>query len=110
MEYWALGTAGAALIGLIMAVVYARLVTREPEGDEKMKAIAAAIREGAMAFIRREYRVLAIFVAIVFVLQRTIVRRDTFRNVIPIYYIGCSVVIRNDMDHFVIIIFIAIII
>jgi len=66
MEYWALGTAGAALIGLIMAYVYARLVTREPEGDEKMKSIAAAIREGAMAFIRREYRVLAIFVAIVF--------------------------------------------
>ena len=66
MEYWALGTAGAAVIGLIMAFVYARMVTREPEGDEKMKSIAAAIREGAMAFIKREYRVLAIFVAIVF--------------------------------------------
>jgi K(+)-stimulated pyrophosphate-energized sodium pump len=66
MEYWALGTAGAALVGLIMAFVYARLVTREPEGDEKMRSIAAAIREGAMAFIRREYRVLAVFVAIVF--------------------------------------------
>ena len=68
MEYWALGTAGAALIGLIMAFVYARMVTREPEGDEKMKTIAAAIREGAMAFIKREYRVLAVFVVIVFAL------------------------------------------
>ena len=66
MEYWALGTAGAALISLIMAVFYTRLVTKEPEGDENMRSIAAAIREGAMAFIKREYRVLAVFVVIVF--------------------------------------------
>jgi len=68
MEYWALGTAGAALLGLIMAVVYARMVTGEPAGDENMQSIAGAIREGAMAFIKREYRVLAVFVAIVFAL------------------------------------------
>ncbi len=68
MEYWALATGGAALVGLIMAFVYARMVTREDPGDEKMQSIAAAIREGAMAFIKREYRVLAVFVAIVFAL------------------------------------------
>jgi K(+)-stimulated pyrophosphate-energized sodium pump len=68
MEYWALATGGAALVGLIMAVIYANMVTRESPGDEKMQEIAGAIREGAMAFIRREYQVLAGFVIIVFIL------------------------------------------
>ncbi len=68
MEYWALATGGAALVGLIMAFIYARMVVKEPPGDEKMQSVAGAIREGAMAFIRREYQVLAVFVLVVFAL------------------------------------------
>ncbi len=68
MEYWALATGGASLVGLIMAFVYAKMVVKEPPGDEKMQSIAGAIREGAMAFIRREYQVLVAFVVIVFAL------------------------------------------
>jgi K(+)-stimulated pyrophosphate-energized sodium pump len=68
MEYWALATGGAALVGLIMAFIYAGMVIKEDPGDEKMQSIAAAIREGAFAFIKREYRVLAGFVVIVFAL------------------------------------------
>ena len=44
MEYWALATAGAALLSLIMALVYSRLVEKEPAGDEKMQEIAGGIR------------------------------------------------------------------
>ncbi|NPV60245.1 MAG: sodium-translocating pyrophosphatase [Actinobacteria bacterium] len=68
MEYWALATGGLALVGLIMAFIYAKMVVKEAPGDEKMQSIAGAIREGAMAFIRREYQVLAAFVVIVFAL------------------------------------------
>jgi len=68
MEYWALATGGAALVGLVVAFLYAKMVTQEPAGDEKMQSVAGAIREGAMAFIRREYQVLAGFVVIVFAL------------------------------------------
>jgi K(+)-stimulated pyrophosphate-energized sodium pump len=68
MEYWALATGGAAVVGLIMALIYARLVVKEDPGDSKMQQIASAIREGAMTFIRREYQVLAIFAVIVFAL------------------------------------------
>lgn len=35
------------------------------QGNETMREIAAAIQEGASAFLNREYQVLAIFVAIV---------------------------------------------
>ena len=39
--------------------------TKAPAGTDKMKEIAANIQEGAMAFLAREYRVLAIFVVVV---------------------------------------------
>lgn len=61
-------TGAAALVGLLVAFAYSRLVSREDPGDEKMQSIAGAIREGAMAFIRREYQVLAVFVLLVFAL------------------------------------------
>ena len=39
-----------------------------PEGNEKMKEIASAIHEGAMVFLKSEYKVIGYFVAIIFVL------------------------------------------
>ena len=43
-------------------------VTKQDEGDEKMKRIAKNIADGAMSFLKAEYKVLAIFVAAVAVL------------------------------------------
>ena len=48
-------------LGLIYALLTAIRISRASEGNEKMQAIAAAIRLGVNAFIKREY--LAIFVA-----------------------------------------------
>ncbi|MCI4335203.1 MAG: sodium-translocating pyrophosphatase [Thermoplasmata archaeon] len=45
----------AALLGLAYAGVLTVLLLREDEGTDRMKEIAAAIREGAVAFLRREY-------------------------------------------------------
>ena len=45
----------ASAVGLVYAAVQTLLVLREDEGDERMKEIARAIREGAVAFLRREY-------------------------------------------------------
>ncbi|MGP8135607.1 MAG: sodium-translocating pyrophosphatase [Thermoplasmata archaeon] len=45
----------AALLALAYAGLQSALLLREDEGDEKMRSIAAAIREGANAFLRREY-------------------------------------------------------
>jgi K(+)-stimulated pyrophosphate-energized sodium pump len=58
----------AAILSLAYAGVQTALVLREDEGDEKMREISAAIREGANAFLRREYTVVfivAIILAIV---------------------------------------------
>jgi len=45
----------AALVGLAYAGIQTILVLREDEGNDRMREIAAAIREGAIAFLRREY-------------------------------------------------------
>ncbi|MGI0150735.1 MAG: sodium-translocating pyrophosphatase [Thermoplasmata archaeon] len=54
----------AALAAIVYAAVQAVLVLREDEGTERMREIARAIREGAVAFLRREYSVVAIVGAI----------------------------------------------
>jgi K(+)-stimulated pyrophosphate-energized sodium pump len=58
----------AGVMGLIYAGVQTALVLREDAGDERMREIAGAIREGAIAFLRREYTfvfVVAVVLAIV---------------------------------------------
>ncbi len=52
-------------VALLFALNRARFVGRQDAGNERMVEIAAAIREGAMAFLRREYSVLAVFAVVV---------------------------------------------
>jgi K(+)-stimulated pyrophosphate-energized sodium pump len=56
----------AGILALLFALAMANLVRREEDGTDKMKEIASAIREGASAFLLSEYRVLIIFVAVLF--------------------------------------------
>ncbi|HEX9829013.1 MAG TPA: sodium-translocating pyrophosphatase [Bacteroidota bacterium] len=55
----------AGAVGLLVAFVIYYTLSRLPEGTERMKDIASQIHVGAMAFLKREYVVLAIFVTIV---------------------------------------------
>ncbi|MGL4990753.1 MAG: sodium-translocating pyrophosphatase [Sarcina sp.] len=54
-----------ALVSLTLAMFIANEIGKKDDGNEKMKEIAANISEGAMAFLKREYKYLGIFVAIV---------------------------------------------
>ncbi len=56
------------VIGLLAALVLYLYISRQSAGTDVMKDLADQIHEGAMAFLRREYSVLAIFVLIVAVL------------------------------------------
>ena len=58
----------AAIIGLIYMVIKKSWVMKQDAGDGKMKEISDHIYEGALAFLKAEYRLLAIFVVIVSVL------------------------------------------
>jgi K(+)-stimulated pyrophosphate-energized sodium pump len=55
-----------ALAALFFAFKISGSINALSEGDDKAKKIALDIREGAMAFLKTEYRILAVFVALVF--------------------------------------------
>ena len=55
----------AALIGLLYMLVKKSWVMKQDAGDGKMKEISDYIYEGALAFLKAEYRLLAIFVILV---------------------------------------------
>lgn len=55
-------------IGLGIAGLLARYVLKQDQGSDKIRQISAAIKEGALAFLGREYRILVIFVAVVAVI------------------------------------------
>lgn len=56
------------LVGLGVALLIYLAVRNRPDGNEKMREIAGYIHEGAMAFLKREYQILSLFVVVVFVL------------------------------------------
>ena len=56
------------LLGLLVMIIKSRWVYKQDAGDEKMQTLANHIREGALAFLSAEYRILAIFVVIAGVL------------------------------------------
>jgi K(+)-stimulated pyrophosphate-energized sodium pump len=56
------------LLALLYTYFKSNWVTRQDAGDARMKEIAGYIADGAMAFLRAEYRVLGIFVAIASIL------------------------------------------
>ena len=57
---------GAPVGAAIFAFVLVRSINARPAGSERMQQIAALIRQGAMAFLRTEYKVLAVFVVVMF--------------------------------------------
>ncbi|MFC1991550.1 sodium-translocating pyrophosphatase [Chloroflexota bacterium] len=57
----------AGIIGLGFVVYLASTVLKKDAGNKRVVEITTAIEEGALAFLKREYRTLVIFVAIVFV-------------------------------------------
>ena len=68
MEKWMFLVPAAAVIALLFAVYLANKVSRQSVGTDRMKEISGAIAEGARAFLTAEYKILVIFVAVLFVL------------------------------------------
>lgn len=56
---------GIGCVALIFAWLKSLWINKQDSGTEKMREIGAAIREGAMAFLYREYKVLALFVVVI---------------------------------------------
>ncbi len=76
-----------ALIALIFALIKARGVLGFSEGTDKMKKIAEYIRTGANAYLKRQYKVVAIFFACMFVLLFVLSRFGLVSVYVPFAFI-----------------------
>ncbi len=68
MDLVSLAAPVAGVLALLFAYSLANRVAKADPGTEKMREIAKAIHEGAMAFLRREYRTLAVFIVVLFLI------------------------------------------
>ncbi|MDK2937465.1 MAG: K(+)-stimulated pyrophosphate-energized sodium pump [Eubacteriaceae bacterium] len=56
------------VVALIVALIFSKRVTAVDAGTDRMKELASYIHEGAMAFLTREYKMLGVFIAVLFVI------------------------------------------
>jgi K(+)-stimulated pyrophosphate-energized sodium pump len=64
MENFVYVVPALGIIGLIYMFIKSKWVTSQDAGDAKMQGISTAIAEGAMAFLKAEYRILAIYMVL----------------------------------------------
>ena len=57
----------AAVAALVFALILASGVKKQSPGNDRMKEISGAIKEGAQAFLKAEYKILVLFVLVLFV-------------------------------------------
>ncbi|KPU45243.1 putative K(+)-stimulated pyrophosphate-energized sodium pump [Oxobacter pfennigii] len=57
----------AGILGLLFAAFLASKISKAEAGNDRMKEIAGYIHEGAMAFLTREYKTLAVFIVVVII-------------------------------------------
>jgi len=75
-----LAAIAAGVVALLFSALLTMRIMRSDEGSEDVRFIGNAIREGAMAFLSREYRLLAVFVAAVFVILAVFIDYDVLER------------------------------
>lgn len=76
-----------ALIALGFALMLVFMILKNDEGTDKMKEIAAAVRVGASAYLRRQYRVSGVFFVIVFILLLLLALRGYLVMFVPFAFL-----------------------
>ncbi len=77
-----------AIVALAMAVLFRQEVLSAPEGTDNMKTIGQAVEEGAQAYLTRQFKTLAVFAVLafllLFVLPGGCVHPDRTLGVLPV--------------------------
>ena len=67
-----------AVVALLFAVYKIAFVSKQDAGTDRMKEIAASINEGAKAFLFAEYKILAIFIVVLFLAIGLFLRKNSW--------------------------------
>lgn len=75
------------ILGLLFVAWKSAWINRQDAGNDKMKKIAGHIAEGAMAFLKAEYKILAVFVACVAILLAITANAETSSPLVAVSFI-----------------------
>jgi K(+)-stimulated pyrophosphate-energized sodium pump len=78
----------ASILALLVAIVFYQKVIKEDEGSEKMKEIAGYVKEGAMAYLCRQYKVVGIVFAVLFVILSGLALMGIQNPFVPIAFLS----------------------
>ncbi len=67
LHLWFLAPA-AAIVALIFALLFYKSMMKKPEGNQKMKDIAQYVREGAMAYLKQQYKTVSVVFVVLFII------------------------------------------
>ena len=73
----------SAFLALLFAYIFYKSVMDKDEGTPRMREIAQAVREGAMAYLRRQYRVVAMAFAVLFIIFLIMASFDLQNKIVP---------------------------
>ncbi len=77
----------ASILALLMAVVFYRKMMAADEGNDRMKEIAGYVREGAMAYLRRQYKVVGVVFFILFVVFAILAYSGVQNPFVPVAFL-----------------------
>ena len=77
MEFAVIAAPIVGILALLFAFYKASTIDKVSPGNDRMKEISTYIQDGAMAFLRREYRSLAIFVVALFIILTFVINLST---------------------------------
>ena len=87
VNYSSFFTLLGSVIALIFALLMAKRVMSFSEGTEKMKKIASSIREGANAYLKRQYTIVAVFFGVMFVVLGVMALFDMLTPFVPFAFL-----------------------
>ena len=90
---WLIFAAAVAVFALLLGVVLMRGVLKQEQGTDKMQEIAGAIQEGALAYLKRQFRTIGI---IVVPLAVVVFLTSTAINKMPVLEVGGTSVIGGE--------------
>ena len=77
----------ASALALVFAWIFFKSMMKESEGTDKMKEIAQHVREGAMAYLSRQYKVVGIVFAVLFVILTILAFMGVQNPFVPIAFL-----------------------
>ncbi len=72
-----------SLLALGFAAFLAYTVMKQSEGNDRMREIAQAVKEGAAAYLKRQYSIVTVFFIVVFVVLTILVKLGNLAPVVP---------------------------